>query len=180
MKGAYVGVARPYAKAVFERASEEGTVSAWHVFLKALCPVLSDPEIVSALTDPRVGQVRLAETLNEILDAKISHDQRRFLTLLAENKRLGGWAQITEQFEGLTQRSDQAIPIHVSLGHALSSDLETALKQALSMRLGHAVKLHYTKDPAVLGGMVIAYGDTVLDGSLAYRIEKLSQELRSN
>jgi F-type H+-transporting ATPase subunit delta len=48
------------------------------------------------------------------------------------------------------------------------------LKSALERRLGRAVRLHASVDPALLGGAVVQFGDFVIDGSLRRRVERLA------
>ena len=42
-----------------------------------------------------------------------------------------------------------------------------------------AVEMHYSVDPALLGGMVIRIGDHVVDSSIKTRLYELKKELSS-
>ncbi len=49
------------------------------------------------------------------------------------------------------------------------------LAAALARSAGHPVEVRVLVDPAVIGGMTVAIGDTVIDGSVRHRLEQLRE-----
>jgi F-type H+-transporting ATPase subunit delta len=48
--------------------------------------------------------------------------------------------------------------------------MEVAVTQHLSRTLGKTVVPHFQVNPAILGGVVVKVGDTVMDGSVRRRL----------
>jgi F-type H+-transporting ATPase subunit delta len=51
------------------------------------------------------------------------------------------------------------------------------LAGALRARLRRDVRLHCTVDPSLIGGAVVRSGDTLIDGSLRSKLERLGTDL---
>ena len=58
----------------------------------------------------------------------------------------------------------------------LSDDQRTRLAAAIESATGKQVELKVIVDPTILGGIVTTVGDTVLDGSVRTRLERLKQQ----
>ena len=59
----------------------------------------------------------------------------------------------------------------------LSPNDRDGLAGSLSKRLGREVRLTATVDPAIIGGLVLRFGDHVIDASLATRLQQLRRKL---
>ena len=62
---------------------------------------------------------------------------------------------------------------------ALQPDDLQAVHVALERHFGHALRLDVVRDPAVIGGIWVRVGDTVIDGSLRGRLDALRHHLRA-
>jgi F-type H+-transporting ATPase subunit delta len=60
---------------------------------------------------------------------------------------------------------------------ALNQDQQDRLAKALGEATGRQVSLKVVIDPSVLGGMVTQVGDTVIDGSVRTKLERLRKAL---
>jgi F-type H+-transporting ATPase subunit delta len=60
----------------------------------------------------------------------------------------------------------------------LEAKQRTALAEALGKATGKKVELKVLVDPSVIGGVVAKVGDTVIDGSVKRRLEKLKEQVR--
>jgi F-type H+-transporting ATPase subunit delta len=69
--------------------------------------------------------------------------------------------------------------VHAQVTLALApSDADRAsLAAQLSRVLGKTVVPHVTVNPAILGGVVVKVGDTVMDGSVRRRLGRLRAQL---
>jgi F-type H+-transporting ATPase subunit delta len=105
---------------------------------------------------------------------QLREEQRNFLALLAENARLPLLPAIAVQYRELRAEAEQIADVQVSSARELTTEQASGLKSALERRLGRAVRLHASVDPALLGGAVVQFGDFVIDGSLRRRVERLA------
>lgn len=69
------------------------------------------------------------------------------------------------------------IVAHVTAAADLSDAQRTRLTEVLTRIYGHPVAVQLTVDPEVLGGLTIAVGDEVIDGSIASRLSAAQTQL---
>ena len=81
-------IARPYAEAVFKRASESGAAEKWSDMLSFLAAVMDDKEISVIVDNPEIGKDRLTVFMLDLAQGKINDEGASFLKLLIQNNRL--------------------------------------------------------------------------------------------
>src|SRR5579859_7955248 len=95
---ATTGVARRYARAVFEIAQEENDLDGWERDLHLMADVAKDPTLSAYLDSPAVSgdeKLRLMDaTLGSLIDKR-----RSFLSLLIENGRTSNLPQIVDAYD---------------------------------------------------------------------------------
>jgi F-type H+-transporting ATPase subunit delta len=169
--------ARPYAKAIFALARTGNTLAATSASLIRAAEVVSDPRVHALLGSPHVTPAQLAEFVIGITGAGLDEYGRNFITLLAQNRRLGFLPEIAALFEQMKAEVENAVDVEVISATALSSDQEGRYAAALQKKLGRSVRLHTRVDGSLLGGAVLKAGDLVIDGSIKGRLERLATEL---
>jgi F-type H+-transporting ATPase subunit delta len=60
----------------------------------------------------------------------------------------------------------------------LADDQKATLLKSLSKATGHQLEIHWIVDPSVLGGLRFLSGDTLIDTTLAHKLDRLRTELR--
>jgi F-type H+-transporting ATPase subunit delta len=172
-----ITTARPYAKAIFALARQNGSLAATAEGLVLGARVVADPAVHALLGSPHVTAAQLAELVNGIAGTKLDENGRNFVTLLAQNRRLGFLPEITALFEQMKAEVENAVDVEVTSATALSPDQESRYAAALQKKLGRTVRLHTKVDQGLLGGAVLRAGDLVIDGSIKGRLERLATEL---
>ena len=84
---------------------------------------------------------------------------------------------IAEQYGLLKDEAERRIAVDMTAAKPVSDDAQAALVAALSKRLGRDVELSVTIDDALIGGAVLRAGDLVIDGSVAGRVDRITQAL---
>jgi F-type H+-transporting ATPase subunit delta len=170
-------VARPYAKAAFAYAREQGKLDAWSGWLGTARTVVKSDEYAAYERSPGVGTGQLVELIAGVVGAALDANARAFLELLAENGRLDYLPEIARRFEELKAEDANVADVEVVSAVALDDVQRERLAGALRARLRRDVRLHCTVDPALIGGAVVRAGDMLIDGSLAQKLERLGTEL---
>jgi F-type H+-transporting ATPase subunit delta len=67
--------------------------------------------------------------------------------------------------------------VQVTLAHEADSATELAITTELSRILGRTAIPHITVDPKIVGGIVVRFGDSILDGSVRRRLAGLRNRL---
>jgi F-type H+-transporting ATPase subunit delta len=170
-----ITTARPYAKAIFALARTGNSLAATSQGLQRGATVVADPQVHGLLGNPHVTSAQLADLVNGI--AGLDESGRNFVSLLAQNRRLGFLPEIAALFEQMKTEVENAVDVEVLAAATLSPDQEKRYAAALQKKLGRQVRLHTRVDGSLLGGAVLKAGDLVIDGSLKGRLERLATEL---
>jgi len=170
-------VARPYAKAAFAFAREEGKLDAWSSWLEAARATVLSLEYAAFERSPGVQTRQLLEMIVAVCGDALDANGRAFLGLLAENDRLDYLPEIAERFQDLKDDDANIADVEVTSAVGLDEAQRERLAAALRARLRRDVRLHCTVDPSLIGGAVVRSGDMLIDGSLRQRLERLGTEL---
>jgi F-type H+-transporting ATPase subunit delta len=170
-------VARPYAKAAFAYAREEGKLDQWSGWLGNARNVVLSDEFRAFESSPGVGTRQLVELVVGVCGGAIDGNARAFIDLLAENGRLDYLREIAERFEELKAEDQNVADVEVVSAVELADAQRDRLANALRTRLRRDVRLHCTVDPSLIGGAVVRSGDMLIDGSLVHKLERLGTDL---
>lgn len=168
-------IARPYAKAVFALARQADSLAATSTALQRAATVVVDPQVHELLDNPRVTPEQLAKLVSDI--AQFDDTGRNFVSLLAQNRRLGFLPEIAALFEQMKAEVENAVDVEVHAATQPTSDQLARFAAVLQKKLGRQVRLHTQIDDSLLGGAVLRAGDLVIDGSIKGRLERLATEL---
>ena len=94
-----ITTARPYAKAIFALARKGNTLAATSAGLMRAAEVVADPRVHALLGSPHVTPAQLAELVTGVVGAGLDENSRNFVSLLAQNRRLGFLPEIAALFE---------------------------------------------------------------------------------
>jgi F-type H+-transporting ATPase subunit delta len=170
-------IARPYARAAFAYAHENGRLDGWSAWLgNARAVVLSD-EYQSLASSPGIHKGQLVELIAGVCGDALDANGRSLLELLAENDRVDYLPEIAAHFEELKAQDQNVADVEIVSAVALSDAQQQRLAGALRTRLRRDVRLHCAVDPSLIGGAVVRSGDLLIDGSLSSKLERLGTEL---
>jgi len=169
-------VARRYAQATYEVAARGGDLAPWREGMALLAAVARDAEFASFVDNPAVSQAAKSQVVEKLL-AGTHEGVRRLGQVLLSNGRIAIAPEILEAFEQFALEAAGVMGGEVVSAVALSDAQRGELEAALAKRFGAKVKLAYRIDPSVLGGVRVQLKDTVIDGTLARRLELLRQRL---
>lgn len=170
-------LARPYAGAVFAMAKQDQALDRWSRMLGFLAGAAADSKVKRLLDAPGMAELQRASRLAEICGDELDDQGRKFVEVLAVNKRLNLIAEVREQFEVLRAQEQQSLEVAVTSAYPLSESQSERLKTALQQRFDKTVNLTSEVDSSLIGGVVIRAGDTVIDGSLRGKLNKLGETL---
>ena len=171
-------IARPYAKAAFELAVEKGNVEAWNEMLFFAGQVASDEQASSLLASIPTAAEQ-ADVFIKVCAEQLNEQGQNLIKLMAENERLAAIPAVAEIFAELKAEFDKEIDVDVVSATELAAEQQDKLVAALEKRFARKVKLNCSIDETVVGGLVIKAGDTVIDGSVRGKLDRLAVSLQS-
>lgn len=167
-------IARPYARAAFAVARDDGHAVQWSDALAFAARVAAEPAVQALLTHPALtSRDAVALLAPEGAGEKFAG----FLTLLADNGRLSVLPEIAGMYEQLRAEDEQVVLATITSAAELPESEVEQIRSALKRRFGREVQVETAIDDSLIGGAVIAAGDVVIDGSLKGKLERLQSAL---
>ncbi|MDG5750728.1 MULTISPECIES: F0F1 ATP synthase subunit delta [Qipengyuania] len=179
--GIQASLAGRYASALFDLASEAGTVTAVESDLEKLEAGLHEsPELAALTTNPKISRAAAEKALWGVSAIMgLSELTQNFLGVLAQNRRLSQLPQVIRAFRAIAAAQRGEVTAEVTSAHALTDAQLADLKTKLTAREGRTVKLSTKVDPELLGGLVVTIGSKRIDGSIRTRLNSLSQAMKA-
>ncbi len=173
-------LARPYARAVFELASEKRAFDRWSKTLSVLAALSADAGVQAMFASPKAAPAVRAAVLTELCakaGEKLEQDGRNLVQLLAENRRLNLIPEIAAEYERLRAEAENVLEVELKAAMPVGAAEQKLISEALHKKLGRKITLKYVEDKTLIGGAVLRAGDLVIDGSVRERLSRLTAEL---
>jgi F-type H+-transporting ATPase subunit delta len=171
-------VARSYAAALFELGEKYGAHDDYARGLDTVSAVLeSDARIRAFLETPKVGLSRKRDALRHALHGRVPPLLMNFVMVVLRKRRQRLLPGIAEVYRELLDERSGVIQARVTLAHEPDETQRQEIAAALSRITGLTVKPRITVDRSILGGLIVRYGDHIMDGSLQHRLMTLRRRL---
>ncbi len=171
-------VSRNYAETLLALASRAGDVAGWGRMAQEVVDALNaDPRLRRFLESPRVTADHKTEMLGRAFQDRYPRMFVRFFQTLVAKGRQRLLAEVVAEYQALVDVAEGRVHARVTLAAAPSEADRAALAASLSRVLGKQVTPHVSVDPAILGGVIVRVGDTVMDGSVRKRLATLRRSL---
>lgn len=172
-------IAAVYAKAFFGAAEEAGKTDALAAEFDSLFDEVLDryPEFERLLGSPFISHEEKEGILDRTLGAQASADLLTFLKVLSMHGRLDCLRAIRPALGKLYRQSRGRVDVTLTTPGAVDAGLLGEIRGTLRKMLGAEPELAVVVDPALLGGAVVRVGDTVYDGSVASRLQRMRTQM---
>ena len=159
-------LARPYAEAVFGLADQTGALAKWSTVLAATAQVVEHPDMRAVIDDPNLSAEQLYALVVSLVSEDVDASAQNFVRVLIANNRLALLPQIRAQFEELKHEREGVIEADITSAFALDDQQLAAIVASLERRLKRRIDARVNVDQELIGGVRIAVGDEVIDGSV--------------
>jgi len=174
-----ITLARPYAKAAFETALQDGALDKWSSMIALSAAVADQSEVSGILSSPSLSSSQIADVFIGVCGDELDEKGKNFVSLLADNKRLVLLPEISSLFEALKAQQEMSVDVEITTAFEISSDVSNKLANALKDRLKREILLTTNVDQSLIGGAVIRAGDNVIDSSVRGKLSKLAESMNS-
>lgn len=140
--------------------------------------VESEPGLSVVLDDPTADPQGRARLVEQLLQGRADGLTVRLLRGIATSTQAGSFSNRVRDLVAQAAERRQELVAQVTSAVELDESQQQRLSAALERLYGRAVAVHAEVDPALLGGLRIAVGDEVIDGSAAGRLAALGRRLR--
>lgn len=179
-------VARNYAEALLSICPDDGHESVLQLLERLAQTYAEDRNFQHALRNPvytisdRIGAVHavitsLAQETSTMLPA--TDAVQRVLSLLLENGSITILPVIVSEFHRLLDARSETVEVSISTAFPLGNTEQQELVDTLAFHGKKKMVVSWHVDSALLGGVIVKVGDTVLDGSVLSSLNKIEREL---
>ncbi|CUT17129.1 MULTISPECIES: ATP synthase F1 subunit delta [Candidatus Ichthyocystis] len=166
-------LARPYARAAFSIADEDGSLDLWLTFFDAVCGVFQDLTDFHKVTRSGRDNALLWDSLSGVFCER----QVFFLKLLLSRDRFFCFPAISSIFKKMVCDKRRVIPIVVESSFDVSSEDRSRIGSFLEKMVSSEVIASFETNSSLIGGCVVHVSDDCYDASVLGRLEKLAVQL---
>jgi ATP synthase F1 delta subunit len=170
-------IAQVYARALFEVAQEQGKLDLVREQLGQFADALNaNGDLRVFFFSPYFSTEEKKDGLRRSLDGA-DPTIVNFLESLLERHRMPVIFRIRDAYERLWDRENQTLPVEVTSAVDLDDATVKSIGERIGEQTGQRVELTSKVDPAILGGIVLRVGNSILDASIKHRLDQLRKHV---
>ncbi len=146
--------------------------------LKAIAEIFNaEPEFIKLLKAPTILIDEKLSVVKEAFEGRVHKYVLNFLMVLTENGRIDSFNKILAYFTQLHNDYKNLADVTVTSAMPLSDEMAEKIRAKMEKVTGKTVNMTLKTDKSVIGGVVISYGNTTIDGSVKARLERLKNDI---
>ncbi len=176
--GTAAHIADIYARALMDLATQGKLVEAVAADLDTISTLLTqNPDFEAFLASPYFDEKTKRDLVRHILTGKLQGLTLNFLLVMIDHNRgrflpeiIGRYGQFYRLYQGYQ-------PVDVTVAQPISKEEVEKLSKELAEAMNTKIDLDIHIDPAILGGLIIRYGDKMVDNSVKGRLTRTVNQL---
>ena len=172
-------VARRYASALADVVLQRGEARevqeelvAWEKMFQA------SPMLQEVFRNPTIALDKKRAVLNKLIErAKPRPTTANFLKVLLQNQRLTELGEINQKFTEILDVRAGMVAAIVTTARSVPENAQQQLHAKLLSLTGKKVRIDFTTDPDLIGGLVTRIGSTVYDGSVRNHLQLIKEKM---
>jgi F-type H+-transporting ATPase subunit delta len=173
-------VATRYASALFDLATEAGSVDAVAQDLNRFAALISsNPDLARVIKSPVFGRDEQRLAVEQVLKrAGISGLAANFLRLLAVKRRLTGVQAMIAAYTARVNKARGIVQAEIRVAEKPSpqilDEITASLRDVAKSQIAVSLKI----DPALIGGIIVKIGSRMVDASLRNQLNSLRLKMK--
>ena len=171
--------ANRYSLALYELAGESNCLTKIEENSHALLELISNnKDFNNLIKDPTVSRDTLNQVINKISNSFGLEDLfKNFLSFLITKRRFFYVQQILKSFNEICSEKRGELKAEIKSAKKLTQDEIDKMTQELSDNFKSQIKLNYTHDQSLIGGLVVQIGSTMIDTSIKKKLQQLETKM---
>ncbi len=172
-------VSRRYAQALFSTALKYDVIRSVESDLDLIVTLLNtDAGFEKFVLAPYTGREEKTATIDRIFSDRITALTMQVLRVMLEKRREEEIEGVRDEFVTLRRAHEGVIFAVITSAEIMDDGQRAALTTRLESVLGKKIEAEFKTDPRLLGGIRVAYGNYVLDGSIRGALSSLRDKLK--
>jgi ATP synthase, F1 delta subunit len=173
-------IAKNYAEALLELARRAEDPAGWGKLMRDVANGMRDDiTLQHFLESPKISEAQKNEVFFQALGDRVPRHFLRFLQTLVRKRRQLLIPEISSEYDKLLDIHEGRVHANVTVAKETNAADQAGIAEQLSRVIGKTVVPHMNVNPAILGGVVVKIGDTVMDGSVRRRLGRLRNQILS-
>lgn len=173
-------VARRYATALADVVTEHGEarqvqeeLSAWEIMMNG------NPMLMEVFSNPTIPYEQKHKVLTSLIArARLRPTTSNFLQVLLRNQRLTELSEVNRRFAQVLDERSGIVSAEVTTARPVPEAQQEALRSKLTTMTGKHVRLSFTTNEELIGGIVTRIGSTIYDGSVRNQLQQVKERMK--
>ena len=178
-KGFSITSAERYSLALFELSEESNLLSQIEDQSSSMLNLIDQSkDFNNLIKDPTINYEDLSKIINKIAENnKFDTLFKNFLNFLIQKRRFFFVERILKSFIETCSRKRGELKAELKSAKNLSSEEITHITELLTKNFSSKIKLNYTHDESLIGGLVVQVGSTMVDTSIKNKLQQIENRM---
>ena len=138
----------------------------------------TNAQLMEVFSNPTIPYEQKRQVLNTLVGrTRLRPTTANFLNVLLQNQRLAELGEINRRFTQVLDERAGVVSAQVTTAHPVPQASQQALRERLASMTGKDVRLSFTIDEELIGGIVTRIGSTIYDGSVRSQLQQFKERL---
>lgn len=166
-----------YARALFEAARDAETLDATGADLASFVGAMrGSKELTAVLYNPRINSTTKKKIVAGLTDGA-DHIFKSGINLMIDKRHSDLIMDLDGQFQRLLNKEKQLVEVEITSAIELPDETRARIRKRIEESTGMQVEIRESVDEGIIGGLVLRFGDLIVDGSLKARLAQLRARL---
>lgn len=172
-------VARRYATALADVVTASGEAQEVQKELVDWSEMMqSNEQLLEVFRNPTIPYDQKRKVLNTLIArTRVRPTTANFLQVLLQNQRLSELGEVNKRFAQILDERSGVVSAQVTTARPVPESSQEALSAKLTAMTGKSVRLSFTTDEDLIGGIVTRIGSTIYDGSVRNQLQQVKERL---
>lgn len=172
-------VARRYATALADVVTANGESQEVQKELAAWSEMMqSNEQLLEVFRNPTIPYEQKRKVLNSLIErVRVRPTTANFLKVLLQNQRLAELGEVNKRFTQILDERSGVVSAQVTTARPVPQASQEALRAKLAAMTGKSVRLSFTTDEELIGGITTRIGSTIYDGSVRNQLQQFKERL---
>lgn len=172
-------VARRYATALADVVIARGEAQEVRAELHDWAEMMqSNEQLLEVFRNPTIPYEQKRKVLSTLITrARVRPTTANFLQVLLQNQRLADLNEVYKRFAQMLDERSGMVSAEVTTARPIAPSAQDALRAKLTTLTGQNVRLNFTTDEELIGGIVTRIGSTIYDGSVRNQLQQVRDRL---
>ena len=168
-----------WAKSLLELSFDEGLSkeSVLQQLTDVVDTVNASEDLKELFVNPVVTVEEKQNIIEKIFSNALAPTVKNFLLVLAMRKRLGLLEGILEEYKKELNKCENIVRIKVTSAVEIAEDKREDLKNRIIEKLAKTADIRWNVDNSIIGGLVFDIDGTIVDDSLATKLNNLCRRI---